>query len=52
MPMTTFMSSDVERSGADANVHEREWQRLVAEKRQFGSSRALRWFGREWTAKT
>jgi sulfide:quinone oxidoreductase len=24
---------------------------LVAEKEHFGSSRALRWFGREWTAK-
>jgi len=24
---------------------------LVAEKKHFGSSRALRWFGREWTAK-
>ena len=25
---------------------------LVAEKAHFGSSRALRWFGREWTAKS
>ena len=55
-PQTRRVQTDAGEFEADVLVVERSGEligpstELAAEKAQFGSSRAMRWFGREWSA--